>query len=143
MTSERVYSVWDYHDGVRSGFADYHGAPHHFESVWDPESEEFTSTYTLTIIPRDALAEVLEQEGLWRAWETRFRAGEVGTETHPGLPGNDARFVELQTRLRAVVAAGAAHSFRARAEFAPARDPVQPSTGAGLGLRVSWRAGED
>lgn len=38
---ERVYTVHDYWDGPRSGFADFGGVPHAYRSLWLDDLDEW------------------------------------------------------------------------------------------------------
>lgn len=119
MAFERVYIVWDYYDGPRSGIADYSGQPHHYACEWNAGSDDYSDLFVLKPIDQQTLALALEQWTIWRAWEAAFQRGEKTQETHPALPGQDRRYAELDAQLRARLAASAnglrAHgSFRAR-----------------------------
>ena len=99
MALERVYMVWDFYDGERSGIADYRGLPHYFECALDGDSGEYAEAYDLWPIDQGLLASAMEQWQLYRAWERRFHFGEVPVETNPGHRGQDHRYDELQHRI--------------------------------------------
>jgi hypothetical protein len=77
MAFERVYSVWDYYDGPRSGIADYSGRPHYFLSEWNDIGENYTEIFIVVPIDSETLTLMLEMEQIWREWEAAFHRGEV------------------------------------------------------------------
>jgi hypothetical protein len=138
MNTERVYAVLDMYDGIRSGVADYLGKPHHFEREFSDELQDFLPTFLLTSISAQVLADVLESHAIFRAWEERFHRGEVGTATHPMLPGINERFLECTSRLKAAVADPSAHTCRASAEFVPLPDQSTRPKGVLGQFTVAW-----
>lgn len=55
MTLERVYAVWDYWDGIRSGFADFRGSPHYFAATWEESSDDHAPVFTLVPVSRHTI----------------------------------------------------------------------------------------
>ncbi|WP_331749858.1 MULTISPECIES: hypothetical protein [unclassified Streptomyces] len=95
---EQVYVENDWYDGPRSGLASIGGLPHYFESVTgyaDPEEDEFL------VWPADRLTLDMEREqwSIFCAWNARYEADEVSTDTHPGSGKVDARYDALQALL--------------------------------------------
>jgi hypothetical protein len=120
METERVYAVWDYYDGIRSGIADYLGKPHYFEQDWDTCGwDEYPLTFLLKPITQVILADALEQWEIFCRWEEEFHRGEVSPDSHPHLPGQDARYQELEERLQAAIKE-IVPSIRAKGKFSPA-----------------------
>ena len=104
MAFERVYTVWDYHDGPRSGIADYMGRPHYYECEWDAGDDDYANTFSLKEIDQETLELALEQWSIWRNWEFAFHRGERTQETHPKFPGQDTRYAGLEAELDARLA---------------------------------------
>ena len=139
MAFERVYTVSDFFDGPRSGVADYSSRPHHYACEWDDGADEYAETFALREIDNGTLALVLKQWEIWRQWEYAFHRGLVSRETHPGLPGNHPRYVQLKVEIAARVANGPSKPTRARAEFRvdPHRRTDLPA-GMMRTLQVQW-----
>jgi hypothetical protein len=94
---ERVYTVLDFWDGPRSGFADFDGAPHAYRSIWRDDLGDWDPgrRFELSPISAEVLALALEDWAIWRRWEEAFYAGDTTTETHPALPVDQPRHSEL------------------------------------------------
>lgn len=134
---ETVQAVWDFYDGPRAGVANYCGHPHYFSCQWDSAADDYSSTYALSPIDSDTFTLVLEQWAIWRSWEIAFHAGQVSSESHPGLGGRDSRYDELQLLLQSRVDALPASNTLVRAEFHPASaDDLPP--GVMRPLLVEW-----
>ncbi len=139
-STERVYAVSDFFDGIRSGVADYLGVPHFFEREYSEELQDFLPTFLLTRISTEVLAAVMESHVIFRAWEQRFHRGEVADASHPGIPGNDEKFSELDSRLKAAISDPSAHTLRATAEFIPSPNQLPRPKGVLGEFRVVWRS---
>ena len=59
---ERVYTVYDFYDGPRAGFADFDGAPHAYRSIWREDLDDWDpeDRFQLWPVPPDVLALALE-----------------------------------------------------------------------------------
>jgi hypothetical protein len=138
MPFERVYTVHDYYDGPRSGVADYLGRPHHYSCEWDDGADDYAETFALVEIDDCTVSLVLQQWEIWRRWEYAFHRQEVPQATHPGLPGNDLHYAELQTAIKSRIANTLAKPVRARGVFRV--DPNRPETPRGVmrELQVEW-----
>ena len=135
--SDHVYMVWDFYDGVRSGIAEYSGAPHYFECIFDNQEQEYSDTFILKPIDQETLFEAKEQWSIYKAWEARFHGGSEPLETHPGHGGVNLRYDELERllkdKLKAIpVAASAVGTFQARKD-----QPVLPESRL-LEMEVDW-----
>jgi hypothetical protein len=132
---ERVYTVWDYYDGPRSGIAAFSGQPHHYDCEWNVNKQDYGDTFVLTPIDRDTLALAMEQWTIWREWEEAFHRGDVPQSTHPGLPGSYGRYAELEVTLKARIPA---KQWRAHGFFRamPAQEDSPP--GVLRELEVEW-----
>jgi hypothetical protein len=117
VTIERVYTVWDYYDGPRAGLADFLGQPHYFENKWDEAIGDWSPWYSLAPVDTETLNLALEQWAIWLAWNTKYRAGEVPVETHPGHGGIDARYDALESQLEERVGSPTSVSPIAMAKF--------------------------
>lgn len=117
-----VVHTYDWYDGPRRGVADYRGEPHLFESEWWDGEDWETDTSLLTPIEPETFAWALEDWAIWRRWETAFHRGEA-TESHPALPEDRSRYVELERLLEGRLAIDPARAIRKRAEFRVRNDP--------------------
>lgn len=99
MTFEKVYTVWEYYDGPRTGLANYQGIPHAYFCEWSEADDDYASTYNLTPVSDETLFLALEQWEIFREWEAAFHNGEVLLETHPLLSGQNKRYSEIQVIL--------------------------------------------
>jgi hypothetical protein len=118
MALEHVYAVWDYWDRIRSGFADFRGMPHYFESPWDESSDDCSDVFVLTPVSSATIELVVEQAEIFRSWAIAFHRGEVTEGSHPALPGQNDRYAQLNQAIRTVVgvAKPLAHPMRGRFE---------------------------
>jgi hypothetical protein len=139
MESEKVYAIWDYWDGIRSGFADFRGVPHYFEAVWNEQDEEYSPTFTLRVVNQTTLDLVLEMRRIFRAWELQFYQGQTPRSTHPALPGQDARFVELDSQIRKLLESFEVteSSVLGSFEVIEGQEPLPP--GMYREVRVMWK----
>lgn len=93
---EIVYTTTSYYDGIRSGIADYLGAPHVFESLFDEDDEnDVSSGFLLQPIDEQTFRLAMEDWAIWTRWEHAFRAGRTPSATHPALPEDRSRHTEL------------------------------------------------
>jgi hypothetical protein len=140
MAFERVYTVDDYFDGPRSGVADYMGRPHHYACEWDKDADDYADTFALTEIESATLSRVLEQWTIWRQWELAFHRGAISQSTHPAIPGNHARYLELDAEIKVRVANITSPPTRARAEFRiDTKEQRDLPAGMMQALQVEWQ----
>lgn len=94
---ERVYTVNDFWDGPRAGFADFRGVPHVYRSVWREDLDDWDPDRRFELVPvrSEVLEQALEDWEIWRRWEEAYYAGQVPLSTHPALPADQARHAEL------------------------------------------------
>ena len=136
MAFERVYTVWDYWDGPRSGIAKYRGQAHYFRSEWNESEGDYAETCLLTPIGQETLTLAMDQWSIWRAWESAFHRGEVSESTHPALV--DLRYKRLEKTIKDLISNDrhevslAVPAFRSRSGQASA--PV----GVMCELEVEW-----
>ncbi|HEX5705059.1 MAG TPA: hypothetical protein VFX97_17810 [Pyrinomonadaceae bacterium] len=139
MVFERVFTVNDYYDGPHSGIANYCGRPHHYECEWDHEKGNYGSTFVLTPITNETLTLALEQHEIFLRWERANLRGEIVDSTHPALPGQNARYAELEEIIKGSLENASGSRHRARGVFRPTPEQ-QPSLPKGVmrELEVEW-----
>ena len=138
MGFERVYTVWDYYDGPRSGIAEYLGVAHYYCCEWDENLGDYADTFILAPIDGEILSLALEQWEIWLKWERKFHQGEALESTHPGLPGQNQRYAELEAMLDKRISESSTHSIRVRATFRPLPNQEQRTPGIMRQLEVEW-----
>ena len=131
MAFERVYTVWDYYDGPRSGIDAYSGESHHYECEWDETKNNYAETFVLTPIDKETLSLAMEQWLIECEWRAAFRRGSVPQSTHPALPGKHPRYAELEMTLKARISALPVSHKRASAVF-------RAQAGQATELEVEW-----
>lgn len=99
MQYERVYAVWDFYDGVRTGVADLNGVPHYFASQFDNDADDYSDDFKLYPVDADFMQRAMRHWAIYRAWERLFHSGKAELETHPGHGGIDAEYDELKSWL--------------------------------------------
>jgi hypothetical protein len=95
MRFEKVHSIRDLYDGVRTGTADFSGAPHYFASLYDDRADDFVHHFRLYPVSAQFMDRELRYWAIYRTWEAKFHRGLVSLETHPGHGGIDACYDEL------------------------------------------------
>jgi len=131
MAFERVYTVWDYYDGPRSGIAAYSGEPCHYHCEWDEAKDDYAETFVLTPIDKETLTLAMEQWLIWCEWKGAFHRGSVPQSTHPALPGTHPHYAELEATLKARISALPVSHKRASAVF-------RAQAGQESELEVEW-----
>ena len=94
---ERVYTVNDFYDGPRAGFADFGGAPHAYRSIWREDLDDWDpdDRFELSPISQEILALALEDWEIWKRWEEAYYAGQTSDTSHPALPAERDRHNQL------------------------------------------------
>ena len=133
---ERVHMVWDLYDGVRSGLAEYCGAPHYFECVF--RDGDYTDSFELRPVDPVLLTEATEQWLIYRAWERRFHSGEVLLETHPGHGGIVPRYDELEKSINSRLESIAEQPLIVLADFRVVADQPALPDGCLKEVEVLW-----
>lgn len=134
---ERVHTVTDYYDGPRKGIADFDGRPHVYESEWDDLADDYAFTFRLSPVAEGVFALAMESWLIWLRWEAAFHGGHTTQETHPALPEDRDRFLELESLLEAALKMDKANYVRAHGDFKPLPNPEW--TGVGFApLQVKW-----
>lgn len=140
MQFERVYMVWDFYDGARSGLACFGGEPHYFDCEFDHVHAEYTDIYQLWPIDQQLLALATEQWRIYESWERRFHSGEVPETTHPGHRGQNARYDDLEDEIDRRLSFLSAPACRARGEFRARVGQPDPPPGCAAEMEVQWIA---
>ena len=96
---ETVHTVTDYWDGPREGVANYKGLPHYYKCLFDEQKDEWSDIFLVKSIDSETFALALEAWDIWLRWETAFRAGRTGKESHPALPEDHDRQTEISKLL--------------------------------------------
>ncbi len=89
---ERVYIVADYHDGPRSGVADYRGTSHLYVGVFDDDKDEYADIYELRKTELKLHLELLKIDIRWGP----LLLGDMDVKAHPELPEGRARYDTLR-----------------------------------------------
>lgn len=96
---ERVYVENDWYDGPKAGIADISGLPHRFVSTFEETRDDHSDIFLVWPVDKAELDLEIEQWAIFVEWNTRYEAGNAGTDTHPGHGGISARWDEIQTLL--------------------------------------------
>lgn len=97
MPFERVHTIWDYYDGVRSGIADHEGAPHYFECTGNWVNAP--GPFRLSPVSSEFMQHALLTWEIYQSWERKHAEGAVSDETHPGHRGIDIEYDKSQAWL--------------------------------------------
>ena len=137
---EPVYLVLNYYDDVRSGIADYHGAPHYFAERFDEARDDYTGVFSLYPVEQSIVevaneANAIEQR-FWTAYSTDQS---VMPEELPRVLAEDReRYLALQAILDQVERNPDPPVIRATARFTS-----KPSPGLTLNhVVVTWLSAE-
>ena len=94
---EKVFTVTDYYDGPRQGIANYHGQPHFYDCLF--RGADYSNLYRLTSVSHELFRLALEDWAIWKRWERAFHAAEVSVDSHPALPAEKDRHLQIQSLL--------------------------------------------
>ena len=98
--AEHVHVENGWHDGLpRSGIADVDGLPHRFTSQWDEAGDDYVETFLVWPVEPDELALEKEAWAIFVAWNDKYEAGTTDTDSHPGHPGTNARWDQIEAHL--------------------------------------------
>jgi hypothetical protein len=99
---ERVLVVTFFHDRPRAGIANFGGAPHAFDCVFDVIEDEYSDVYRLEPVEVEVVRLALEQEEIGLRWLAAYRRGEVALPSHP-LPQDRERHQQLAAILKSAL----------------------------------------
>jgi hypothetical protein len=105
MKFEKVHTIRDIYDGIRTGTADLGGAPHYFAAVFDDDIGDYTQGYRLCSVSAQFMERELRWWAIYRRWEAKFHRGLEPLETHPGHGGIIPEYDELREWLEEQVRA--------------------------------------
>jgi len=114
---EQVLTVEYYWDGPKTGVATFKGEPHVYECVFDDRLDEWSWFYLLKPMDPGTLQLVMEKWQIWLRWEEAHHTGQTTISTHPALPADRPRFMELKGILNSKLEVSASSDFAAHAEF--------------------------
>lgn len=92
---ERVYTVGHYYDGPRAGIADYNGVPHLYECQFSDELDDYTDSFRIMKIEKQLLDLALEDWEIFLRWDDAFKNNKTDQSTHPALPEDRKRHIEI------------------------------------------------
>lgn len=99
MQYERVYTIWGFYDGARTGIADFNGVPHYFACLFNEVADDYSDNFRLYPVGIEFIERAIRTDEIYRVWENKFQSGEVGIETHPGHGEIDAEYDEIKSWL--------------------------------------------
>ena len=95
MPFEKVHTIRDLYDGVRTGTADFGGSPHYFSSLYDDFDDAHVGHFRLYPVNAQFMERELRHWAIFRAWEAKFHRGLLPLASHPGHGGVNADYDEL------------------------------------------------
>lgn len=98
---EEVFTVTDYYDGPRQGIANFKGQPHFYDCIFSEVKQDYTNLYRLTPVAQDLFRLATEDWEIWKRWERAFHAGQATQDSHPALPADAPRHLEIKMVLDA------------------------------------------
>lgn len=116
-TSEIVYTMTDYYDGPRTGIANFQGQPHIYQCLFDEIIDNYSDIYLLQPIDEETFKLALEDWAIWLRWEVAYAAGQSTIDTHPALPEDRVRSIELQKILKECLQVDMPTAIRAHGSF--------------------------
>lgn len=114
---ENVYAITDWYDGARKGVADLNGQPHYFENCWLEDKQFWSDIFLLRLIDDETFALFIEDWEIWLRWEKAFKDEKTSQETHPCLPEDKQRHIELKSILDQRLITCFETDIKANAEF--------------------------
>ncbi|HLE54298.1 MAG TPA: hypothetical protein VI999_03540 [Thermoplasmata archaeon] len=106
-----------YWDGPKTGVATFKGEPHAYECVFDDRLDDWSWFYLLKPIDPETLQLVTEKWQIWLRWEDAHQTGQTTISTHPALPADRPRFMELTGILNSKLEVPASSDLAAHGEF--------------------------
>jgi hypothetical protein len=96
MQYEKVYTVWDLYDGIRTGMADFGGTPHYFSAQFDKDADDYSGNFELYPVGLEFMQNAMHNWRIYRTWERKFHVGQADLKTHPGHGGIDPEYDKLK-----------------------------------------------
>src|SRR5579872_3463825 len=116
---EPVHVVYDYWDGPRSGVANYQGAPHWFENVFNEANDDYSNEFCLIPLPDQALAIAKKSNEIFLRWSKAFNEGTADISQHPALPHERKEYDSLKAKFDTYLETARKHRFKMRGEIQP------------------------
>lgn len=133
---EPVFTVNEFWDRPRRGFANYGGRPHAYSCEWDEKADDWGEVYLLCFVSDEQLGLAREDWDIWRRWASAHHAKRLTAEDkHPALAGDWPRHEELQPLVIEALAVGKSQAVRAIPEFRGTIEPVHD-----FDFEVRWRS---
>ena len=143
MEFEKVHTIRDIYDGVRSGTADLNGSPHYFSCPFDDATDDYADHFLLYPISPQFMERELRYWAIYRAWEDKFHRGLLSLETHPGHGQVNADYDELGRWLDGQISSLDCVPTKLRATFQAIEDQDDLPAGILRELKVNWRPMSD
>jgi hypothetical protein len=134
---ELVFTVTDYYDGPRKGIANYQGKPHLYDCIFDAAADDYSESFLLTPLDSELFRLAMEDWEIWQRWESAFHQGKADKDTHPALPSESSRHVELKQILDKVLVTDPRKAFTRIGQFIVLGKPNLPP-GVIRPLQVEW-----
>lgn len=134
--TEKVYSIWDYHDGPRSGIANYDGSPHFFSCIFDEGVDEYSTVFEITQISDELYNQCAEISAIFDTWKLKFEAGDATTATHPSR--TDDHCIKLDKLIGTQLSLSSPRT-TASAEFKTLGGERVTSKSLTYDIEVTWR----
>jgi hypothetical protein len=134
---EHVFVENEWYDGPRAGVANVNGLPHRFVSQWDGQEDDDLGTFLVWPVQAEELSLEQEQWQIFVEWNDQYEAGAASTETHPGHPGTNKRWDEIEAQLAVLRALTPENAKRARAQMVPFERERRYGR-SGAGYQMAW-----
>jgi hypothetical protein len=121
MRIDKVHTVIDFFDRPRSGLADFEGAPHVYDCIFDEARDEYSERYRLIPTDRELAGLMKESWKIWLRWSNARHQGRTPLETHPTLPRDRARHDEIAARMATLPQPDMARAIVKQGLFSPRR----------------------
>ncbi|HEV7441182.1 MAG TPA: hypothetical protein VGO18_01220, partial [Steroidobacteraceae bacterium] len=83
---EPVFTVNEFWDRPRRGFANFGGRPHAYLCEWDAHADDWGVVYLLSPVSDEQLGLAREDWAIWRRWASARHAQSLAAEDeHPAL----------------------------------------------------------
>jgi hypothetical protein len=134
---EQVFTVTDYYDGPRKGIANFLGEPHFYDCIFDETKGNYSNLFRLTSIEEGIFKLAMEDWGIWQRWELAFNTGKTDISTHPALPDETDRHLQLKRILEKALVSEPEKGITKVGQFEPLGGQELPS-GVLRPLQVKW-----
>jgi hypothetical protein len=105
-------------------------------SRFDTSKDSYSEVYELREVEDETLRLALEDWDIWIRWEDAFHSGQTTQATHPALPEDRERHLEIAKVLEPRLVALPGSPITSRGEFRAV--PGKPHGGRGRWLQVRW-----